>query len=58
MDNNPKSNEAKDKNIKNEKRDQKKQPEKKEKTDNKQHEKVDRPVKLAKNKHSFVVAGK
>lgn len=57
MDNkHPKSNDMKDQKIKVEKRDQK-QPEKNEKNDNK-HDKVDRPVKWAKNKHSFVVAGK
>lgn len=56
MDNkHPKNNEIKDQKIKVEKRDQK-QPERNEKNDNKQ-DKVDRPVKSNKNKHSFVVAG-
>jgi hypothetical protein len=50
-----KANEMKDQKSKLEKKEQK-PSEKNEKNDNKQ-DKVDRPVKWAKNKHTFVVAG-
>jgi len=56
MDNkHPKSSDTKDQKLKVEKKDQKQQ-DKNEKNENK-YEKVDRPVKWSKNKHSFVVAG-
>lgn len=56
MDNkHPKPSDMKDQKLKVEKKDQKQQ-DKIEKKENK-NEKVDRPVKWTKNKHSFVVAG-
>lgn len=53
MDKNLKSNDLKEQKIKVDKRDQKHS----DKNDNK-NAKVERPVKLPKNKHTFVVAGK